>query len=126
MTNHPELKFDIQAGCLVVIATGRYVIERKEVAIKAIAAAANEVSAKAVLVDLRDLAQPYSFMDRYQLGEMVGRHLAFLPVAALTLESGADPGRIGKLVANNRGAKVEVFTHEGSAYAWLKKYQTAE
>jgi hypothetical protein len=125
MINHPELKVVLTAGCLVVTATGRHMIERKEAAIKAIAAAAREMSAKAVLVDFRALTKPYGFMDRYQLGEITGRHLAFLPVAALTNESGSDPGRIGKLVANNRGAKVEVFTHEGAAYAWLKKYQTA-
>ena len=126
MINHPELKVEQVAGCLIATASGRYVIEHKEAAMKALAEAARKTAAKAILVDLRGIAKPYGFMDRYQLGEMAGRHLTFLPVAALTFESDSDPGRIGKLVANNRGAKVEVFTHEGAAYAWLKKYQTVE
>lgn len=126
MINHPELKVIEAAGCLIATATGRYLIERKETAIKAIAGVAKTTAAKAILVDMRSINGAYSFMDRYQLGEMAGRHLAFLPVAVLARENAVDPGRIGKLVANNRGAKVEVFTHEGAAYAWLKKYQPKE
>jgi hypothetical protein len=124
MFSHPELQGEQAAGCLVVTATGRYLVERKEAAFKAIAFAAKEVSAKAVLVDLRNLKGPYTFLDRYQLGEMAGQHLAFLPVASLVRENDVDPGEIGKLVANNRGAQVEIFTDEAAAYVWLKEYQT--
>lgn len=89
------------------------------------AAAVRKQPIKALLVDLRGVEGSYSFMDRYQIGEMTARHLADVPIGALCLEVQLDRQRIAKLVAVNRGADVEVFIDETAAYAWLKKYQEA-
>lgn len=109
----------------MVHARGRYLIEHREVAIKAIAQAAKARPIRAVLVDMRALKGPYKFVDRYQLGELGARHMNFVPVGCLVLPEQTDPDRIGQIVANNRGAKVEVFTDEAKAHAWLKQFQAA-
>ena len=88
----------------------------------AIASVIAERPIKGALVDLREVPGPYTFMDRYQLGEVAGRHLAGTPIAVVMHEEQADPQRIGMLVARNRGANIEVFTEESEARAWLQKY----
>lgn len=125
MSKSAELKFHHEAGCLIVTATGRYLLEHKEEATKAIAAAIKAHSAKAALVDMRGLKRPITFMDRYRIGEMAGRYLTSVPVIALATPQDIDPGKIGMVVANNRGAKVEIFSDEAAAFACLKKYQAA-
>jgi hypothetical protein len=125
MSPSPELQFSLQSGCLVITATGRYLIENKDAAFRAIATILKDKAARAGLLDLRALKEPYTFMDRYQLGEMAARYLGAYPLAFLARPAQLDPGRIGLLVAKNRGAaKAEVFTDEAEAYAWLKQYQT--
>ena len=119
-----DLQFEHESGCLIVRARSRHVLEQKIAAVKEIAAAIKAHSIKATLVDLREVPGPYTFMDRYQLGEHAGRYLTQVPVAVLLLEKQADRQLIGKLVANNRGANVEVFTDPAAARAWLEKYQT--
>lgn len=111
------------SGCLIVRITGRDFITQKEATFKAVAAAARERPIKAMLVDLRGVEGDYSFMDRYQIGELTARHLAGIPIAALCREDQVDRQRIAKLVAVNRGADVEVFLDEPAAFGWLKKYQ---
>jgi len=123
MSKITDLKFELVSGCLLVTATGRQAVDHKEATIRAIGDEIKARSAKAALVDMRGVAKPYGFMDRYQLGEMAGRYLTAVPVGVLSRVQQVDPGRIGKLVANNRGAKLEVFTDETTAYAWLKKFQ---
>lgn len=101
-------------------------IDQKEASIKEIAEALNAQPVNAALVDMREVEGPYTFMDRYQLGELAGRYLAKIPLAVLALEIQTDKQRIGQLVAVNRGAKMEVFTDPDAAMAWLKKYQSAD
>lgn len=117
-----DLQFDYESGCLIVRASGPYFLEQKEAAIKAIAAAIKAQPVKAVLVDLRAVPGHPTFMDRYQLGELAGRYLTHGPIAVLAHEKQTDPQRIGKIVANNRGAKVEIVTDLVEAEKWLKKY----
>jgi len=124
MSKPTGLKFDYDSGCLIVTITGRYILEHKDAAFKSIAEAIKVRSVQAALVDMRGLQNPYGFMDRYHMGEYAGRYLTAVPVGCLAFEQQLDPERIGKVVANNRGAKVELFTDEASAYAWLKQYQT--
>ena len=126
MSTSPGLQFEYASGCLTVRLTGREMIEHKEATIKAIARAIDAQSVKAVLVDMRGLVPPYSFMDRYQIGELTAKYLSGIPLAALALEEQTDRQRIGQLVAINRGARVEVFIDEAPAYAWLKKHETSE
>lgn len=126
MSISTELKFRYESGCLVVIATGSYMIDHKEAALKAIAAAIKARPVRAALADMRGITKPYGFMDRYQLGELAGRYLSAVPVATLNRPDQVDPEHIGQVVAKNRGASAEVFTDEAAAYAWLKKYQTPE
>ncbi len=115
--------FKYEAGCLVATVTGRYVIDRKESAVKDVADAINAQPVKAALVDLREISGSYAFMDRHQPGELAGRYLTKVPIAVLIQTNQADPQLIGKLVANNRGASPEVFTDPAAAEAWSKKYQ---
>ena len=124
MSKSPGLKFDYDSGCLIVTITGRYILEHKEEAFKSIAAAIKAKPVKAALIDMRGLQNPYGFMDRYKMGEYAGHYLTAVPIGCLGHEQQFDPGRIGKVVANNRGARVELFTDEAAGYAWLKQYQT--
>ncbi len=111
------------SGCLIVRITGRDFITQKEATFKVVANAVSAQPIKALLVDLRGVEGTFSFMDRYQIGELTARHLATVPIGALCLEVQLDRQRIAKLVAVNRGADVEVFLDETAAYAWLKKHQ---
>lgn len=124
MSTSTGLQFEYVSGCLIVRVSGRGMIEHKEASIQAIADAIKAQPVNAALVDMRRLVPPYTFMDRYQIGELTGRYLSETPIAALALETQTDPQRIGQLVALNRGAKLEVFTDEAAAYSWLTKYQT--
>jgi len=124
MSISAELKFHYESGCLIVIATGCYLIDHKESALKTVAAAIKARSARALLTDMRGLTKPYGFMDRYQLGELAGRYLSKVPIATLNRVDQLDPEHIGQVVAKNRGASAEVFTDEAAAYTWLKQYQT--
>jgi len=125
MSTPSGFNFEYLSGCLLVRATGRFMIDQKEAAIKEIAEALNAQSVNAALVDMREVEGPYTFMDRYQLGELAGRYLSKIPLAVLALENQTDKQRIGQLVAVNRGAKMEVFTDPDAAMAWLKKHQSA-
>ena len=113
-----------ESDCLKIRATGRYIIEQQDAAARAIASVIASQPVRTALLDLRDVPGPYTFMDRVQLGEAAGRHLLGTPIAVILREEQADPDRIGKVVARNRGANVEVFTNEAEALAWLQKYLT--
>ena len=126
MSISTELKFRYESGCLIAIATGSYMIEHKEDAIKAMAAAIKARPVRAALADMRGLTISYGFMDRYQLGELAGRYLSAVPLATLNLAAQVDPEHIAQVVAKNRGAKLELFTDEAAAYAWLKQHQTPQ
>ena len=88
------------------------------------AAAIQDNDARSLLVDIREVPGPYTFMDYVGLGEHTGRYLSRVPVAVVALASQLDPDRIGKVVAQNRGANIEVFTDPAEAQQWLQKYLT--
>lgn len=119
----PGLQFSPVAGCLIVQAHGRYLVEHRAAAVKSMAQAAKEQQARALLLDMRRLEGPFKFADRYQLGEAGGRFLNFLPVGCLLRPDMIDRENIGQVVANNRGARVELFTDEAAAQAWFKQFQ---
>jgi hypothetical protein len=121
MSVSEDFIFEYKPDYLLVRASGRSAIDQKEASVLAIAAAIRAGPVKGALVDLRDVVKPYTFMDRYQLGELAGRHLTEVPIAVLAVPAQVDPQYIGKLVAVNRGAKVDVFTDEAKAVAWLKQ-----
>ena len=91
MSTSTGLQFEYASGCLIVRVSGRGMIEHKEASIQAIAGAVNAQSVKAALVDLRGLVPPFTFMDRYQIGELTGRYLSETPIAALALENPDGP-----------------------------------
>lgn len=117
-----DISFEPASNYLVVRAHSRFVLAEKDAACLAIAEAIAARPIKAALVDLRGVPGPYSFMDRFGLGEAAGRHLAGTPIAAVLTEEQADPERIGELAARNRGANVAVFTDPAGAWAWLQPY----
>ena len=115
--------FEDFSGCLIVRVFGRAIIEDKDTVFRSMAVAIRTRSPKAVLVDMRGIAGKLTFMDRFQLGEAAGKHLAGLHLAVLALPEQADEKQIGVLVARNRGARIEaLFTEEAAAMAWLKKW----
>jgi len=119
-----EFQFELVSHCLKIRAFGRHLVEQKEDAFRNMAAAIEDNSARSLLVDIREVPGPFTFMDYVGLGELAGRYLSRVPVAVLALESQLDPDRIGKVVAQNRGANVEVFTELAEAEGWLQKYLT--
>jgi hypothetical protein len=126
MSRSDDLKFEYGPGYLVVRASGRYPIEQKEEAVSAIAAAIRARPVRAALIDGRKVDGPFSFMERYQLGEVAGLYLKQVPIAVLAREEQTDKQLIGKLVATNRGANLEVFTQLAEAEAWLKLFATPD
>jgi hypothetical protein len=122
----PPLQFESKAGCLTVRASGNVFLQQKETMFKAIAAAIQEHKPRATLVDLWNIPGPATFMDRFELGELAGRYLPNITLAALVREEHTDPKRIGQMVARNRGAYFELFTDPASTEAWLKQYEQAE
>lgn len=93
---------------------------------QAIAAAIKERQPKATLVDLWNIPGPVTFLDRYELGELAGRYLSNILLAALVRPEYTDPQRIGQIVARNRGAHVEIFTDPTAAETWLKSHLSPE
>ena len=126
MGQSDDLKFEYRHGCLIVRASGSYPIEHKEAAVRAIGEAMLARPIKAAIIDGRKVDGPFSFMDRYQLGELAGLHLKHAPVAVLARAEQTDKQLIGKLVATNRGAKLEVFTVVADAEAWLRRHTPVE
>jgi hypothetical protein len=122
MSGTPKLLFERQSGCLVVRVRTRDFIDRQAETFQAIADGIKAQPVRATLVDLREVPGPLTFMDRYRVGESTGRFLTGLVIAALVREDQADQERIGKLVAKNRGAPVEVFVDPAEADAWLKQH----
>ncbi len=120
MSSTHGLQLEYTDGFLIVRASGRGMIESKASAVQVIADAINAQPVVGALVDLREVDGPYTFMDRYQLGELAGMHLSKVPIAVLAHEIQTDKQRIGKVVALNRGARLEVFTDRDGALAWLK------
>lgn len=110
------------SDCLNIQALSRFILTQKEAAFQAMAEAIQSQPVKAAMVDVRFVPGPYTFMDYYQLGEMAGRYLRMVPIAVLAGPEQVDPDRIGKVVAQNRGANLEVFTDLVEAQAWLKQY----
>jgi hypothetical protein len=124
--SNADFLFVHESDCLKVRVISRHILIQKEAAILAVASAIAARPVKAALVDIRAVPGPYTFMDRYELGELAGQHLTLVPIAVLTLEEQTDKERIGKMVARNRGANLEVFTDPAEAQAWLQKYLTPE
>ena len=122
MSSPHGLHFEYASGCLMIRVTGRGLIEQKDAAIQEIADAIDAQPVNAVLVDMRELLPPYTFMDRYQLGELAAKHLSKVPLGLISLEKQIDKQRIGQLVAINRGAKMEIFTDPIAAREWLKQF----
>ena len=125
-TSTVNISFEPQSDHLIVRVHTRYILTQMEAAVMAIASVIAERPIKAALLDLRAVPGPYTFMDRVGLGEVAGRHLAGTPIAAVVTEEQADPERIGKLVARNRGANVEVFLDPTEAWAWMQTYLMRE
>jgi len=122
MSQPDNFHFESVADCLNIRILTRFVLQQKDDAFQAMADAIRGHAAKAAFVDIRAVPGPYTFMDYIELGEMAARYLAFVPVAVMGGSEQLDPERIGKVVARNRGANLEVFTSEAEAHAWLKKY----
>ena len=116
--------FKCVSDCLKIRALSRFILTNMEEAFQAMAEAIQSHPCKAALVDVRTVPGPYSFMDYFQMGELAGKYLRMVPIAVLAGPEQVDPDRIGKIVAQNRGANVEIFTNPADAQAWLQKYLT--
>jgi hypothetical protein len=121
MAELANLELEYRDDSLVIRVHGRGIIEKMPETFQAMADAIRARPVRATLIDLRDISGPITFLDRYQLGEMAGRYLPRILLAALMHKDQADRKHIGQLVALNRGANVEIFTDQAKADAWLKK-----
>jgi hypothetical protein len=115
------IEFQQQPGCLIAVLKGRAVVENKPATFRAIAGELEARHLEAVLVDMRPVPGLLTFMDRFQLGVLAGHYLAGYALAALARPEQLDPGRIGQLVAKNRGADVQLFHDPVDADAWVRK-----
>lgn len=60
-----------------------------------------------------------SVTERYQLATQAVKMYLGLKVAVLVSPTFMDPAKFGIVVANNRGLRVNAFTEEAEALAWL-------
>jgi hypothetical protein len=80
-----------------------------------------------VFVDARGVEGPIAVGERYEFAAfLAGAHGAHLEeghgavrLVFLVHESVIDPGRIGEMVARNRGADVRAFSDSSKAATWL-------
>jgi hypothetical protein len=75
-----------------------------------------------LLIDIRAIKRVPSVSARYQAGERAVVFLEFgIKVAVLGPSELLDPGRLGELVAQNRGVDAHVFSGLAAAKKWLLK-----
>ena len=70
-----------------------------------------------VLLDESAFTEPNSNLERFQLGELVGREWQGLKVAVIDPVEAMD--EFAQTTATNRGATVNIVRDEDSAIAWL-------
>lgn len=122
MSSPESLEHVFEAGALTIRLRNTDILYKMEPTIARIAELIETRRPGATLIDFRDVPAPSSFIERYQLGELAGRYLANRLIAVLLRLDQADRQQIGKVVALNRGALIEVFTEAAPAEAWLQKH----
>jgi hypothetical protein len=90
-----------------------------------VAQAARDGPTAAILVDGREMVGSLSDMDRYDIGVAAALQRFGVPVAVVGTEPLIDPGRLGEIVARNRGVNVRAFTDYDAACAWLRGQATS-
>ena len=120
MSEPVNLQLEYRDDCLVIWTHGRDILERMPATMQAIANAIRAKPVRATLLDVCAVPGNVTFLDRYQMGNMAGRHLPRVLLAVLMRAEQADPKRLGQLAAQNRGINVAVFTDPAQAEAWLK------
>ena len=116
-----QIPFEARPGGLIIRFHNRDILERMVPTFEAVADLIKSHQARAALVDFRDIPGGSTFLERYQMGETAARCLPRIALAVLSHESQLDPGRIGIVVAANRGAQVEIFTDPAAAEVWFAK-----
>ena len=116
-----KIPFESRAGGLLIRFNNRDILERMVPTFESLAELIKSHQARAVLVDFRGIPGGSTFLERYQLGETAARYLPRIALAVLGFESQLDPGRIGAVVAANRGTQIELFTDPAAAEAWFAK-----
>ena len=124
MSDADALDHVCQDGCLRIRLRNDDILRKMEPTIRLISDLIDAKRPKVTLIDFREIPVPTTFMDKYQLGELAGRYLPGRLVATLVRPDQADRNYIGKMVAINRGALIEVFTDPAAAEVWLQQ-QTA-
>jgi hypothetical protein len=120
MSAFEHIELEDREGGLIARLSGRAVLDDKDTTMQVIVNAVRTRKPRSVLVDLRGIPGPITFMDRFRMGELAGQYLSGCTLATLLDEQQHDPTRIGLLVARNRGADIEFFTNEAEAYAWMR------
>lgn len=126
MSSPDRLDHVCAGGCLRIHLHNADIFQKMDATVRAIAELIASTKARATLIDFRDVSAPTTFLERYELGEMAGRYLPGRLIAVLLRPDQADRNQIGKTVALNRGALVEVFTESAPAEAWLQRYAAAK
>lgn len=106
---------------LVVRLSGPFALQWFVSVVASIAEVMDATPAAAVLVDALEVFGAMSDLERYQFAmAAVERHLSG-PLAFVAKEPLLDPGRLGEVVARNRGVNARAFTDEPAARAWLRE-----
>ncbi len=116
-----QVPHEAKAGGLIIRINNRDIIDQMVPTTEVIARLIKAHEAKAILIDFRAMPGGVTFMDKYRMGETAARCLPRIPVGILTREDLIDPGRIGIVVATNRGAQADIFTDPAAAEAWFAR-----
>ncbi len=89
---------------------------------EALAESCRKAKKSRLLIDIRAIKTAPSFSARYLAGKRAVVFMDFgIKVAVLGTPDQEDPGRLGELVAQNRGVDARVFTVLAAAKEWLLK-----
>lgn len=121
----PVVTYEQRSGLLIVTARGIIQIDWFIGLIGDIAIRSEMNKSKGILVDGREITGQMSFVDRYRAGYKAANSWLMVPVAIVGSETLVDPGRLGEMVARNRGVNVRVFTEITEAERWLEMCMTS-
>ena len=91
MSEPVNLQLEYRDDCLVIWTHRRDILERMPATMQAIANAIRAKPVRATLLDVCAVPGNVTFLDRYQMGNMAGRHLPRVLLAVLMRAEQADP-----------------------------------
>ncbi len=117
-----RLKINDRKKFLVAVFSGDGGLEEVSARFGSLAESCRKAKKSRLLIDLRPIKTAPTFSARYHAGERAVVFLDFgIKLAVLGAPELMDPGRLGELVAQNRGVDGRVFSDLAVAKEWLLK-----